>query len=129
MSPSVWPVVSSPLLDKELIVKFDMGAQTLATLGQATSSASQDLGTYVRRLADAATPLEGKFNGQGRAAFDSFKANVDQIAIGLDQALAAVLTGVQGQDKAFAQGDMQAADATRQTVSATDFDAARFGSR
>ena len=110
-------------------MKFDMGAQTLATLGQATSSASQDLGTYVRRLADAATPLEGKFNGQGRAAFDSFKANVDQIAIGLDQALAAVLTGVQGQDKAFAQGDMQAADATRQTVSATDFDAARFGSR
>jgi uncharacterized protein YukE len=109
-------------------MKFDMGAQTLATLGQATGSASQDLGTYVRRLADAATPLEGKFNGQGRAAFDSFKANVDEIANSLDAALSAVLAGVQGQDQAFGTGDQQAADATRQTVSATDFDAARFGS-
>ena len=111
------------------MVKFDMGAQTLATLGQVTSSASQDLGSYVCRLAEAAAPLEGKFNGQGRAAFDSFKANVDEIANGLDAALSAVLAGVQGQEHAFATGDVQAADATRQTVAATDFDAARFGSR
>ena len=106
-----------------------MGAHTLATLQQATSSSSQDLGMYVRRLADAATPLEGKFNGAGRAAFDTFKANVDEIATSLNQALAAVLGGVQGQEKAFAQGDSQAADTTRQTMSGTDFDAARFGSR
>jgi len=38
------------------------------------------------------------------------------------------LAGVQGQEHAFATGDQQAADATRQTVSGTDFDAARFGS-
>jgi len=110
-------------------VKFDMGASVLASLSQATSSASADLGSYVRRLADAAQPLEGKFNGAGRAAFDSFKARTDEIAVELNAALSAVLAGVQGQDRAFGQGDGQVADMSRQAAASVDFDAAKFGAR
>jgi len=110
-------------------MKFDMGAQTLAQLTKQTGSASQDLGTLVRQLAQAAEPLEGKFNGQGRAAFDQFKARTDEIATSLDQALAAVLGGIQGQDRAFVQGDAQMADSSSSVQSSIDFDAAKFGAR
>ena len=110
-------------------MKFDMGSQTLATLGRATSSASEDLGSYVRRLGQAAEPLEGRFNGEGRVAFDQFKAHTDEIAVSLNAALAAVLGGVAGQDNAFATGDSQMGDMSRQTHSSMDFDAAKFGAR
>ncbi len=110
-------------------MKFDMGAQTLTTLSQATSTAGQELGTQVRRLAEAAEPLQGKFNGAGRAAFDSFKARTDEIAVELSASLNAVLTGISGQERAFASGDSQIADMSRQQQSSLDFDAARFAAR
>ncbi|MDR1448794.1 MAG: hypothetical protein LBI84_01080 [Propionibacteriaceae bacterium] len=110
-------------------MKFDMGAQTLTQLIQRTSTAGQDLGTLVRRLAEAAEPLEGKFNGQGRAQFDLFKSRTDQIANELDAALAAVLGGVKGQEQAFSQGDTQMADSSQSAQSSIDFDAAKFSAR
>jgi uncharacterized protein YukE len=110
-------------------MKFDMGSQTLSQLSTQTSTAGQDLGALVRRLAEAAEPLEGKFNGAGRAKFDQFKANVDQIATDLSTALGAVLQGIQGQNRAFAQGDTQMADTTGQTMSSINFDAAKFAAR
>jgi len=110
-------------------MKFDMGSQTLSQLTQQTSGASQELGAQVRLLAAAAEPLEGKFNGQGRVAFDQFKARVDEIAVSLDAALTAVLGGIRGQDQAFGQGDLQMADASRATQGSIDFDAAKFNAR
>ena len=107
-------------------MKFDMGAQTLSQLGSRTSSAGQDLSTLVHRLADAAAPLENKFNGAGRAQFDQFKARTDDIANNLASALSAVLTGIQGQDKAFQQGQSDQASASSQMQSSIDFDAAKF---
>lgn len=107
---------------------FDMGAQTLSRLSSATSSAHDDLGANVRALYDAAAPLETKFNGQGRAAFDRFKAETDQIATELNQALAAVLDGIDGQNVAFVQGEQQMADETGAAYSAAPFDSARFSS-
>ncbi|MCL1923933.1 MAG: hypothetical protein FWG15_08820 [Propionibacteriaceae bacterium] len=86
-------------------------------------------GVLVRQLGVAAEPLEGRFNGQGRVAFDQFKARTDEIASSLSAALNAVLGGVQGQDRAFSQGDTQTADMSRQLQSSIDFDAARFGAR
>jgi uncharacterized protein YukE len=77
-------------------MKFAMGAQVLTNLTKQTSGSSEDLGTLVRRLADAAEPLQGKFNGTGRAAFDKFKSETDRIAIDLDRALGSVLTGIAG---------------------------------
>jgi uncharacterized protein YukE len=80
---------------------FDMGAQTLAQLTTATSSASDDLGANVHKVYDAAAPLEGNFNGEGRAAFDRFKADVDDIATELNAALASVLAGIDGMNTAY----------------------------
>ena len=49
-------------------MKFDMGSSTLSTLSSGTEGSHQDLGSLVLRLVAAAEPLEGKFNGAGRAA-------------------------------------------------------------
>lgn len=105
---------------------FDMGAQTLSQLTTATSSAHDDLGADVRALYDAAAPLEGKFTGEGRAAFDRFKADTDDIATELNAALAAVLGGIDGQNTAFVQGEQQMTEETGAAHSGAAFDAARF---
>ncbi len=105
---------------------FDMGAQTLSQLTTATSSAHDDLGANVHALYDAAAPLENRFNGEGRAAFDRFKADTDDIATELNAALAAVLGGVDGQNTAFLDGEQQMAEETGAAYSGAAFDAARF---
>ncbi|MCU1445011.1 MAG: hypothetical protein JWP54_669 [Cryobacterium sp.] len=110
-------------------MKFAMGADVLSHLTKKTSTSSDDLGSLVKQLFEAAAPLEGKFNGAGRAAFDRFKTETDGIATELNSALNAVLTGIQGQDLAFAQGDQELADQTSTAQSGSSFDAARFGSR
>jgi len=110
-------------------MKFDMGAHTLQQLTTQTSSAGQDLGALVRRVADAAEPLEGKFNGAGRAQFDQFKLRVDDIANNLNAALHAVLAGIQGQDKAFNDGQNNMASSTSSVQASVNFDAARFSGR
>ncbi|MEO5534196.1 MAG: hypothetical protein ABIR17_03595 [Pseudolysinimonas sp.] len=110
-------------------MKFAMGADVLSTLTKKTSSAGDDLGATVRQLAEAGAPLEGKFNGSGRAAFDSFKAHTDQIATELSQSLRAVLAGVSSMDRSFGEGDQEIADQTRQAQAGVSFDAGRFGTR
>ena len=75
----------------------------------------------------AADPLEGKFNGSARAAFDSFKAHTDEIATDINAALSAVLGGISGMDTAFTQGENEMVEATHSAESSSDFDAARFG--
>lgn len=82
-------------------MKFDMEATTLSTLTKKTSSSSDDLGSLVRQLAVAADPLEGFFDGEGRASFDDFKTRTDEIAVEIDAALSSVLMGIAGMDKAF----------------------------
>lgn len=109
-------------------MKFAMGADTLSTLTKKTSTAGEDLGALVKELAEAAEPLQGKFNGAGRAAFDKFKGETDRIAIDLNGALNAVLTGIAGMDRSYLEGDQTMADETRSTEGSTSFDAARFGS-
>ena len=108
-------------------MKFAMGSDVLTTLTKKTSSSSEDLGALVRELGSAAEPLEGKFNGAGRAAFDRFKAQTDQISVELNSALAGVLTGISGMDAAFGQGDQSMAEETRSTEGSVSFDSARFG--
>ena len=105
---------------------FDMGAETLSQLTRNTSSAHDDLGTQVHVLAAAADPLEGKFNGAGRAAFDRFKLETDRIATELNLALAAVLGGIDGQNVAFVEGEQQMTDETNTAYAGANFDGARF---
>jgi hypothetical protein len=110
----------------ELVMKFAMGAETLGQLTKQTSSASDDLGTVVKQLFAAAEPIQGKFNGAGRAAFDTFKGHTDEIANELNGALAAVLHGIDGQNVAFIRGEEQMVSETHTAQAGANFDGARF---
>lgn len=106
-----------------------MGSTTLSELGKSTVGSSEDLGTLIRLLIQAAEPLEGKFNGAGKAAFDTFKVNADEITDALNSSLSAILGGQSGMDTAFGSGDLELGDNANQNMSAANFDAARFGAR
>ena len=110
-------------------VKFDMGSTTLAELGKSTVGSSDDLGTLIQLLISAAEPLEGKFNGSGKLAFDSFKNRADEITADLNGSLAAILGGQSGMDNAFGTGDVESQDNANQNMGLANFDAARFGAR
>jgi len=110
-------------------MKFDMGSQVLSTLQSKSRGSSDDLRTLIQQLVQAAEPLEGKFNGQGKAAFDAFKAQSDEIASSLQSALSGILGGQSGMDSAFRSGEQEHGDNARQQMSAANFDAARFGGR
>lgn len=110
-------------------MRFDVGSQTLSTLTRQTQGASGDLGALIKQLIAAAQPLEGKFNGAGKAAFDSFKARSDEITADLNSSLSAILGGVHGMDTAFIQGETEMADNSKTGLGSANFDAARFSTR
>ncbi|MET8753043.1 hypothetical protein ABZW32_23500 [Streptomyces sp. NPDC004667] len=110
-------------------MKFDMGSTTLSELGKATGGSSDDLGTLIKLLIAAADPLEGKFNGVGRSAFDSFKRRSDAITAELNGSLRAIIGGQQGMDTSFTTGDQEQGDNAHQNMGSANFDAARFGAR
>lgn len=110
-------------------MKFDMGSTTLSELGKSTVGSGQDLGSLIQLLIQAAEPLEGKFNGAGKAAFDTFKVNADEITNALNSSLSAILGGQSGMDTAFGSGDLELEDNANQNMGAANFDAARFGAR
>lgn len=110
-------------------MRFDVGSQTLSTLTRQTQGASGDLGALIKQLIAAAQPLEGKFNGAGKAAFDSFKARSDEITAELNSSLSGILGGIGGMDTAFVQGETEMADNSRTSLGAANLDAARFGAR
>ncbi|MCX5377626.1 hypothetical protein [Streptomyces sp. NBC_00091] len=110
-------------------MKFDMGSTTLSELGKATGGSSDDLGTLIKLLIAAADPLEGKFNGVGRAAFDSFKRRSDAITGELNASLRAIIGGQSGMDTSFTSGDQEQGDNAHQNMGSANFDAARFGAR
>jgi len=108
-------------------MKFTMGSDVLSGLTKKTGTSSETLGALVRELSAAAEPLEGRFNGAGRAAFDRFRARTEEISVELDRALGAVLTGIAGMDRAFVEGEAAMAEETRAAEGSAGFDAARFG--
>lgn len=110
-------------------MKFDMGSTTLSGLGKSTEGSSTDLGTLIKQLIAAADPLEGKFNGAGKAAFDSFKARADEITNALNGSLQSILGGQSGMDLAFGTGDQEQEDNAQKGMSGANFDAARFSGR
>ncbi|MDK1472970.1 hypothetical protein QNO07_05920 [Streptomyces sp. 549] len=110
-------------------MKFDMGNQALTTLMKQSRGSSTDLGTLIKQLVVAAQPLEGKFNGAGRQAFDAFKANSDEITASLNGALSSILGGQSGMEQAFGSGEQETADNARQSMASANFDAARFSGR
>ncbi|MFD7901668.1 hypothetical protein ACFV4F_20515 [Kitasatospora sp. NPDC059722] len=110
-------------------MKFDMGNQALQTLMSGSKTSNQDLGALVKQLVAAAEPLEGKFNGQGKQMFDSFKSRADEIANALNSSLSAILGGQSGMEQAFGQGDQEQGQNAKTNMTSARFDAARFGAR
>ncbi|MER6011512.1 hypothetical protein [Streptomyces bluensis] len=110
-------------------MKFDMGTQVLSTLMSQSQGSSDELGALIRQLVAAAEPLEGKFNGAGKVAFDSFKARSDEITQALNSALAGILGGQSGMETAFGSGDQEQGENARTQEGAANFDAARFSGR
>ncbi|MDB1090324.1 hypothetical protein PJ985_22495 [Streptomyces sp. ACA25] len=110
-------------------MKFDMGNQALSSLMKQSQVSNADLDTLIKQLISAAQPLEGKFNGAGKAAFDQFKNSSDEISHSLNSALRAILGGQSGMDQAFGSGEQESADNARQQMGAANFDAARFSGR
>ncbi|BAC73033.1 MULTISPECIES: hypothetical protein [Streptomyces] len=110
-------------------MKFDMGSQVLSTLISNSRGSSDDLGTLIRQLVQAAQPLEGKFNGAGRVAFDSFKGRSDEITASLNSALSGILGGQSGMESAFGSGDQEQGENARTQEAAANFDGARFSGR
>ncbi|WP_031089410.1 hypothetical protein [Streptomyces sp. NRRL WC-3549] len=110
-------------------MKFDMGASVLTNLMSRSQESSTDLGDLIRQLIAAAHPLEGKFNGAGRVAFDSFKERSDEITAALNGSLAALLGGQSGMDAAFGTGDQEQGENATSLMASANFDAARFSGR
>jgi len=107
-------------------VKFDMGDTTLTQLTQQTAGSGDELGALIKQLIVAAEPLEGRFNGAGKAAFDNFKVHADEITAELNSALHSILGGQSGMNKSFITGEVTMADDAKQTMGSAPFDAARF---
>ncbi|MER6997096.1 hypothetical protein [Streptomyces sp. NPDC000410] len=110
-------------------MKFDMGSTTLGSLANSTVGSSDDLGGLIQLLIAAAEPLEGKFNGTGKVAFDSFKNRSDEITTALNGSLQSILGGQSGMDVAFGTGDQESEDNANQQMASANFDAARFSGR
>lgn len=102
-------------------MKFSMEGETLVRLGQRTQSESEDLGTLVRQLVEAAEPLDGVFNGPARAKFNDFKASTDQIATSLNNALAGIVGSISGQNLAFVTAAEDGAAAHSSAQGSADF--------
>lgn len=120
------------LAEGEIRVKFSMEADVLSVMGQKTATQSDDLGDMVRRLLAAAEPLQGKFNGAAKAAFNNFKARTDEVADSLNAALAGIGVSIGEQNKAFVTADTEGSDLHRTAAGSADFagaDVSRFAGR
>ena len=110
-------------------MKFDMGASTLGNLNRETGDSHTDLGDLLKALVSAVEPLEGKFNGAGRAAFDAFKFRADDITKDLNGALASIQTGQHDMNRSFNVGDIEAEDNARQQEGKAGYSQASFTAR
>jgi hypothetical protein len=106
--------------------RWDQGQHTLITLARNTGTSGDELASLVRQLIVAAEPLAGRFNGAGRAAFDSFKTRSDEICADLRAGLGRVHSGQLGMERAFATGDQAMAEEAGRAMGAANFDGARF---
>lgn len=106
--------------------RWDQGQDTLVNLARNTGTSGEELAGLVKQLIAAAEPLSGRFNGSGKAAFDSFKARSDQICADLKGGLDSVHTGQIGMERAFATGDQSMADEAGRAAGAANFDGAKF---
>lgn len=106
---------------------FDMGAETLSTLNKQTYHEQQDLGQLVKDFVAAVEPLASNFHGSGRAKFDEFKFQADEVAAELNRGLSVIVEGQGGMDVAFQTGDQDLASNAQSSNSAANYGQANFG--
>lgn len=106
--------------------RWEVGESTLTSLSRNTGSTGDELSSLIQQLVQAAEPLAGKFNGAGKAAFDSFKARADGITADLRAGLGSIQEGQTGMNSAFTTGAQTMADDAAQNMGAANFDAAKF---
>ncbi|WP_159941637.1 MULTISPECIES: hypothetical protein [unclassified Nocardiopsis] len=106
--------------------RWEIGSNTLNTLSQNTATVGDELTNLIQQLVQAAEPLSGKFDGAGKAAFDSFKMRADGIAADLRAGLGSIQEGQSGMNAAFTTGAQTMADDANQKMGAANFDAAKF---
>lgn len=70
--------------------------------------------------------MTNRFNGAGKAGYDRFKANADQISNDLGRGLGSINRGQAGTDKAFLAGVSTMSDDANPNLSDANFEAARF---
>ncbi|GEK81477.1 hypothetical protein [Agrococcus baldri] len=104
-----------------MVGTFNMTQNALLDLGKRSETESEDLGTLVRQLVEAAEPLQNTFNGPAKGTFNSFKGKTDMIASQLNGALGAIVGSISGQNMSFVQGAEDGADTHKSTEGATDF--------
>ncbi|MGL4744812.1 MAG: hypothetical protein ACRCXL_10560 [Dermatophilaceae bacterium] len=85
--------------------RYTMEATALSRHADSIEAAHTELISLLRTFEASAEPLAGTFSGQGKAAFDLFKADTDQIAADLGISLTSVQEGTRAQDLAFTTGD------------------------
>ena len=110
-------------------MKFSMESDTLVRLGQRSQTESDDLGSHVRSLVDAAEPLAGQFNGPARSTFNNFKARTDSIANSLNTALAGIVGSIDGQNRAFVTGAGEGAATHEAAEGRSDYSSEAFLNR
>jgi len=106
--------------------RWEVGDSTLNTLAQNTGGSGDELTSLIQQLVQAAEPLAGKFDGAGKAAFDSFKLQADSITADLRAGLGSIQEGQGGMNAAFTTGADTMADDANQNMGAANFDAAKF---
>ncbi|WP_150241694.1 hypothetical protein [Nocardiopsis quinghaiensis] len=106
--------------------RWEIGSNTLNALSQNTGTTGDELSSLIQQLVQAAEPLAGKFDGAGKAAFDSFKARADGIAADLRAGLGSIQEGQTGMNSAFSTGAETMADDANQRMGSANFDAAKF---
>jgi hypothetical protein len=106
--------------------RWQIGDSTLTTLSQSTGTTGDELSSLIQQLVQAAEPLSGKFDGAGKAAFDSFKLRADGITADLRAGLGSIQEGQTGMNTAFVTGDQTMADDANQSMGSANFDAAKF---
>lgn len=106
--------------------RWDVGESTLTTLSQSTAGTGDELSSLIGQLVQAAEPLSGKFDGPGKAAFDSFKARADGISADLRAGLGSIQEGQSGVNASLTSGAETMADDANQSMGSANFDAAKF---
>lgn len=103
-------------------MKFDMHATALADYGKKADTTHQDLGALINELVAAAEPLEKKFNGEAKAAFNTFHQNTHTVSDDLKSAYGAIMGSVAEQDRAFKNFQINAGEAVASTANAQQYD-------